>query len=148
MVDIHADPAAAAASSDRGRLMALVVYGLYIAAFINGITAIIGVVLAYVGRDEARGTVYESHYSNAITTFWVTLGVFALLSIVTVISVVGFLGGTVDVAASHAGNHVRLNPTALVVLPVICFGYLGLVVWYLYRTITGLVRALDAKPYA
>lgn len=62
-----------AAREDSARTMAIIVYLLYLAALINGVTAVIGVVLAYVKRDEARGTAYESHFSNAIEIFWIFL---------------------------------------------------------------------------
>lgn len=58
---------------DSARTMAIIVYLLYLAALINGLTAIVGVILAYVKRDEVRGTIYESHFSNAIEIFWVFL---------------------------------------------------------------------------
>ena len=108
---------ATATSADNNRIFALVVYGLFLAAFCNGLTALVGVVLAYIKRSEARGTPYESHFTNAIEVFWISLVV------------------------------------ALVALPLVfLFGlgllvYLGLIVWYLYRTIKGLVHAIDAKPY-
>ena len=64
---------AIATREDSARTMAIIVYLLYLAALINGLTAIIGVILAYVKRDESRGTVYESHFSNAIEVFWIYL---------------------------------------------------------------------------
>ncbi len=62
-----------ASREDSARTMAIIVYLLYLAALINGLTAIVGVILAYVKRDEARGTAYESHFSNAIEVFWIFL---------------------------------------------------------------------------
>jgi uncharacterized membrane protein len=56
---------------ESARTITIVVYLLYLAALVNGLTAIIGVILAYIKRDDARGTVYESHFSNAIEVFWV-----------------------------------------------------------------------------
>lgn len=106
-----------ASKPDDLRLFSIIVYGLYIAAFCNGFTALIGLILAYVKRADARGTPYESHFTNAIEVFWVGLVV------------------------------------ALVAIPLVfVFGlgilvYLGLIVWWLYRTIKGLVRTLDRQPY-
>ena len=37
---------------------------------------------------------------------------------------------------------------ALFWLPVSYFGWVVLAVWYLYRTVKGLMRAIDGKPYA
>jgi uncharacterized membrane protein len=59
---------------DSNRVMAIVVYLLYLLSLPLGFPAIIGAIIAYVKRDEARGTVYESHYANAIEVFWVFFG--------------------------------------------------------------------------
>lgn len=64
---------AVAMREDSARTVAIIVYLLYLAALINGFTAVIGVILAYVKRDDARGTIYESHFANAIEVFWVFL---------------------------------------------------------------------------
>jgi uncharacterized membrane protein len=61
------------ARNDSARTVAIIVYLLYLAALINGLTAIVGVVLAYVKRDDVLGTPYESHFANAIEIFWIFL---------------------------------------------------------------------------
>ncbi|HET9977550.1 MAG TPA: hypothetical protein VFQ20_08955 [Burkholderiaceae bacterium] len=50
--------------------LTLVVYVLQAASVFVGITAIVGVIINYVKRDEAAGTVYESHFDWQIRTFW------------------------------------------------------------------------------
>lgn len=47
-----------------------VVYALQALAFLWGITAIVGIVINYVKRDDARGTLYENHFDWQIRTFW------------------------------------------------------------------------------
>lgn len=54
---------------------------LYLASFVTGITAIVGVVLAFVWRGEPKADWEVSHYQYLINTFWIGL----------VGSVVGFL---------------------------------------------------------
>ena len=46
------------------------IYALYAASFLNGLTAIIGVIIAYVKRDDARGSWQHSHFDWLIRTFW------------------------------------------------------------------------------
>lgn len=46
---------------------------LYLASFITGITAIVGVVLAFVWRDEPKADWEISHYQYLINTFWIGL---------------------------------------------------------------------------
>jgi uncharacterized membrane protein len=50
--------------------LTLVVYILQVASVFVGITAIVGVIINYVKRDEAAGTVYQSHFDWQIRTFW------------------------------------------------------------------------------
>jgi len=55
------------------RTLALIVYVLYLVGFATGwITAIVGVVLAYVNRDRAPEWL-KSHYTLLIRTFWISL---------------------------------------------------------------------------
>jgi uncharacterized membrane protein len=47
---------------------------LYLASFLTGgITAIVGVVLAYVWKDEPKAEWEVSHYQYLINTFWIAL---------------------------------------------------------------------------
>ncbi len=57
--------------------MALIIYILYLAAFLNGVTAIVGLVLAYVSRDTAPEWL-KSHYTFQIRTFWIDLLYFSV----------------------------------------------------------------------
>ena len=59
------ETAPATADQDR-ELPAMLAYGLYLVGIVNGITMLIGFIVALVRRDAARGTVYESHYRNLI----------------------------------------------------------------------------------
>lgn len=53
--------------------LAHVVYGLYALGFINGITTLIGVIIAHLRRSEVAGTYLESHFTWQIRTFWIAL---------------------------------------------------------------------------
>lgn len=59
---------------------------LFLSSYLLGITAIIGVVLAYVWHEPWEAT----HYQYLITTFWVGLGGM-ILSVILMIVLVGFL---------------------------------------------------------
>lgn len=69
---------------------ALIVWGLYIASYFTGITAIIGVIIAYVKRKEVAGTPFESHMIYAIRTFWISL-IGIVISCVLLIVGIGFI---------------------------------------------------------
>lgn len=72
------------------RNVALVVYVLYALSFLYGVTAVAGVVIAYIKRDDVRGTWLESHFAWQIRTFWWGL-VWTALGIALAIVGVGFL---------------------------------------------------------
>ena len=57
----------------QNKTLTLVVYGLQAAAFLFGITAIVGVVINYVKKSEVQGTWLESHFKWQIRTFWWSL---------------------------------------------------------------------------
>ncbi len=52
------------------KTLTMLVYGLQVLSIFIGITAIVGVIINYVKRDDAVGTVYESHFDWQIRTFW------------------------------------------------------------------------------
>ncbi|QJT09358.1 DUF4870 family protein [Oceanidesulfovibrio marinus] len=55
------------------RNLTILIYVLYALSFFAGITLLIGVVVAYVKRPDTVRTIYYSHLSYLIRTFWWTL---------------------------------------------------------------------------
>lgn len=133
-----AETTAPAVPLSDARIFAIVCYVLFIAAFTNGITAIIGVVLAYVKRDDVRGTIWQSHFTNMIHVFWTSIAVTVLFVALAVFGVFG-------IWQTSQSNQFS---GAVLALPVIAFASLAYMVWYLYRTVRGLMYAVDEKPYA
>jgi uncharacterized membrane protein len=72
------------AVSDTG--LALIVYILYLAGFLTVITAIIGVIIAYIQSDTAD-PVARSHFQFQIRTFWILLLYVAAGLILTVVGI-------------------------------------------------------------
>lgn len=60
-------------AANEDKTMPAVCYALYLLGFATGITAIIGLIIAYAQRPSA-GPAMESHYTFLIRTFWITLG--------------------------------------------------------------------------
>lgn len=119
MADISPQPPmpVAVSSGDDTRTLAIIVYGLYLGAlFCVGLSGIAGVILAYIKRDDAKGTIWESHFENAIHAFWIWLGL-SVLGVLTIWLVIGL------------------------------FVLIAAYIYFAYRTIKGLLRAIDAKPY-
>ena len=80
-------------AGNEDKTMPAVCYALYLLAFATGITAIIGLIIAYTQRETA-GPSMQSHYTFLIRTFWIGLllmvaggvlfGVGALLSVILI----------------------------------------------------------------
>jgi len=105
------------------RKICLFDYLLHIAGALlsAGLLSVIALIVNYVKRDNARGTIYESHMAWMIRTFWWT--VFWMVAI-----------------AIPAG-----------LLTVVSFGLLSFLflvpgLWFLYRMIKGLLRLNDGQP--
>jgi uncharacterized membrane protein len=68
----------------------LVVYVLQALGYLTGgMTAIVGLIINYVKRDDARGTLFESHFDWQIRTFWWGL-LWGVVGFVLMFVVVGF----------------------------------------------------------
>jgi len=137
MSDLHSPQAAPTPVSDV-RSLAIVCYVLFLLAFTNGLTAIVGVVLAHIKRGETLGTIWESHFANLIHVFW--LGV--------VFWVVFICAGLAWLAGSWHAVIMDDFPLPIFAMPLLGLAFLGYVVWYLYRVVRGLLRALESKAYA
>ena len=74
------------------RNITMVVYGLQAAAFLVGITFIAAVIVNYIKRPDVAGTIYESHFTWQIRTFWWSL-LWGFLTLLTIWIGVGFLIG-------------------------------------------------------
>ena len=75
---------------DSLRQLTLVVYILYALSTFTGVTAVVAIIINYVKRDDARGTVYESHFLWQMRTFWYGL-LWALIGGATVWVGIGFV---------------------------------------------------------
>jgi uncharacterized membrane protein len=127
------------------RLLTLVCYVLFILALVNGLTFLIGGVLAHVRRGGALGTIWADHYRNMILVFWTAI-------IVAVLTMGMVLSGLL--AAASLALWPGWTSAWLFGLPLLGAGgalamamWLIFAIWYLYRILRGFFRALDDKPY-
>ncbi|MGY8905355.1 MAG: DUF4870 family protein [Burkholderiales bacterium] len=95
VIDVVAKPAEPATGGKTQREMeslrhlTMVGYLLNAAGFLFGITWFIAIVLNYIKRDAADGTLYASHFAWQIRTFWWGL-LWACLGTLTLLLGVGF----------------------------------------------------------
>jgi uncharacterized membrane protein len=75
--------------SNNLKTVATVVYALQAVGFFIGITWIVGVVLDYVKKDDAKGTWLESHFRWQIRTFWFGL-LWGVLGAILLLVLVGY----------------------------------------------------------
>ena len=67
-----------------------IVYVTYAVGLLILFAPVVGVIMAYVKRDEAQGTIYASHIDYLIKTFWVSL-VGTVLGTFTTLILIGWL---------------------------------------------------------
>lgn len=111
------------------KTMPAVCYALYLIAFATGITAVIGLVIAY-GQRRTAGPTNESHYTFLIRTFWIGL----LLMVA---------GGVVFGVGA-------ILSVILIGFPIMGLAWLiwaGATVWYAVRCIVGLVYLSRGEGY-
>jgi uncharacterized membrane protein len=72
-----------------GKNNLILIYVLYLLSLIFGVTAIVGLVFAYMSRGKAGGWV-DSHYTWAIRTFWIGV-LYSLICAVLAIILIGYL---------------------------------------------------------
>ncbi len=72
MTENSSSPDASRSLSDGGKQLALLNYILYFAGFFVGLTALIGLIIAYLKKADAAAWV-QSHFTYQIRTFWIGL---------------------------------------------------------------------------
>jgi len=73
------------------RTWAIVVWSLYIASYLSfAVTMLVGVIIAYIKRDELAGTPFASHMTSAIRTFWISL-IVGVIGVVLAFVGIGFI---------------------------------------------------------
>lgn len=72
-----------------GENVAKIVYILYLAALLLGVTAVVGVVMAYVYQGDAPDWL-KTHYRFQIRTFWLGL-LFGFVGLLLCLILVGYL---------------------------------------------------------
>ena len=131
------EPGAEAAPKPKLRALAIVCYVLFLIGCTNGITALIGVIIAHTQRHEAKGTIWHSHFDNLILVFWLTFGGIML----------GLLAWPLTLSAMFSPWPYLWPPFFALPLFFAFLIFPMLAVWYLYRTIRGLIRAGEDRPF-
>jgi len=65
------------------------IYILYLVGIVVGVTTLIGVVMAYLGRGKGDATL-DNHYTHQINIFWKAL-LYSVLGVLLSVVLIGFL---------------------------------------------------------
>jgi len=115
---------AAVTGNDGGRSTANLNYILFIVGFFTGITALVGVILAYVNRDNAAEP-FRSHLSWQIKIFW--RGIWFGLGI----AVTYFVAAVAGILTVGFGFILMLIPMALGI-------------WWMVWTLLAIIKGMKA----
>ena len=124
----------------------IIVAVMYLLNLMFGFTVLVGLILAYVWRnDEATTEWEETHFTYLIRTFWIGFWVVILLA-------VGIIAAAIALSmniplADHAGLHGSDSEPLIVGLVfggVLIGGLLSL--WYIVRSILSLANAANRRP--
>jgi uncharacterized membrane protein len=85
-----AAPAVDAARLAQLKQLTLITYILYAVSGFVGITAIVAIFINYLKRDDVAGTIYASHFTWQIRTFWWSL-LWGVIGAATVFIGIGFI---------------------------------------------------------
>ena len=87
------------------------IYALYAASFLIGITAIVAIVMNYIKKEDVAGTFLESHFRWQIRTFWFGMlwGVLGALTFVLVIGWFVLIANGIWIIYRIAKGWLRLN---------------------------------------
>jgi uncharacterized membrane protein len=66
---------------------ARIIYILYLVSFVIGITAIVGIVMAYINKDDPMPDYLKTHYRYMINTFWMGLVMIVAGALLTIVIV-------------------------------------------------------------
>jgi uncharacterized membrane protein len=133
-------------ASDTERAVVLAGYGLFLFAMVNGLTALIGAMIAFIRLGDARGTIWESHYRNMLTAFTVSI-FFGLAMLAMVLSGVFTVIGLALGQGWWDGDWMLGLPLLGFGVPLALLGAMVFGLWYFYRMVRGLLRALDDKAF-
>lgn len=72
------------------KTLTAVIYALYAASFLVGISALVAIVINYVKQNDVTGTFLESHFRWQIRTFWFGL-LWGIIGGITSLILIGWL---------------------------------------------------------
>lgn len=120
-------------SAAEDKTLPAVCYALYLLAFATGITAVIGLVIAYTQR-RAASPAMESHYTFLIRTFWIGL-------------VLAIAGGVVGGMLFTVGMVLSVILIGFPIMALAGLVWAAAAVWFGIRCVVGLIYLSRGEAY-
>jgi uncharacterized membrane protein len=114
---------------EEDKVLPIVVYALYLLGFTNGLTFLVGLIVAYVNREGA-GPINASHYTFAIRSFWMSIGWF-IIGLALILVGLALLVLLIGIPMMIVGGAILA----------------AISLWFVVRTILGLVYLLKGEAY-
>jgi uncharacterized membrane protein len=130
MTDPLATPPASQAAPREDQVFPIAVYVLYLIGLMNGVTILIGVIMAYALKEKATEP-YLSHNVFQIRTFWM-----------------GLAGGAAASVIAAAGVPLMFIGIGFLLFALSGLMFAALWVWFLVRSVLGLITLAQGYPYA
>lgn len=114
--------------------LTLILYVLYIVAIVTGgILAVVALIINYVKRADMQGSIFASHFTWQIRTFWWYL-------FWNIIAFIPFM------ALTLTNNNPDLFTGLALLATLICFAIILISwIWIVYRAIRGLIYLTENK---
>ena len=98
-------------SEKAAKSLTTVIYALYAASFLVGITIIAAIIMNYIKKDDVAGTFFESHFRWQMRTFWFGLlwGIIGVVSMVVVVGVFVLIANAIWMIYRIVKGWLRLN---------------------------------------
>ena len=118
-----------------------VVWGLYVATILLGLTHIVGVILAYIWRGNAPvGSLYRGHFDGQIRLFWRTF----LLGLASGVLYFLLVVVTGVVTSGSFGFEVQFGVFTAIFYIIIIVLYF----YFVIMSIIGLIKSIKNRPYS
>ena len=127
---LYRQPGAYAVPAESDKTMVIVVYALFLAGYVTaGLTTLIGLVMAYVLRDQAS-EIARTHYRFLTRTFWL-----------------GMLWAALGWVLFIVGLPLSLILIGIPLLLAAKLVWVLAAIWYGVRCVVGLLAALENRAY-
>jgi uncharacterized membrane protein len=98
-------------SEKASKSLTTIIYALYAASFLVGITIIAAIIMNYIKKDDVAGTFLESHFRWQMRTFWFGLlwGIIGIVSMVLVVGIFVLIANAIWMIYRIVKGWLRLN---------------------------------------